>query len=151
MLSVRAGQNRAGMTEERDQELVMDVAQRSSGEGPSGVLVGLSPIEGTSEAVTKHQTLALHVLVVDDDNAVRKACLTIAEGMGCAAVGAETLAKAWRGPVTSVVFERADHNDIASHARYWPAVREFLQARTGSVKEKVEPLPGALSTRMLPP
>jgi hypothetical protein len=63
----------------------------------------------------------------------------------------ETLAKAWRGPVTSVVFERADHGSISSDARYWLTVRYFLQARTGSVKEKTEPLPGALSTRMLPP
>ena len=40
---------------------------------------------------------------------------------------AETLVKAWRGPVTSVVFERADHNDISAHARYWLTVREFLR------------------------
>jgi fermentation-respiration switch protein FrsA (DUF1100 family) len=45
---------------------------------------------------------------------------------------AETLVKAWRGPVTSVVFERADHNDISSHARYWLTVREFLK-KTGTV------------------
>ena len=40
---------------------------------------------------------------------------------------AMTLVKAWRGPATSVLIERADHNDIASHPRYWPAVREFLR------------------------
>ena len=40
---------------------------------------------------------------------------------------AMTLLKAWRGPVTPVVIERADHNDISSHPRYWPAVRDFLR------------------------
>ena len=47
---------------------------------------------------------------------------------------AETLAKAWRGPVTSVVLERADHNDISAHARYWPAVREFLRSSAESAR-----------------
>jgi DNA-binding NtrC family response regulator len=36
----------------------------------------------------------LHMLVVDDDHAVRKACVTIAEGMGCAVEGAGSVAKA---------------------------------------------------------
>ena len=40
---------------------------------------------------------------------------------------AAALVKAWRGPVTSVVLERADHNDITAHARYWLTVREFLR------------------------
>jgi fermentation-respiration switch protein FrsA (DUF1100 family) len=45
---------------------------------------------------------------------------------------AEHLAKAWRGPVTSVLFERADHNDITPHARYWLTVREFLRLSTSA-------------------
>jgi len=40
---------------------------------------------------------------------------------------AEALVKAWRGPVTPIVLERTDHNDISSHPRYWPSVREFLR------------------------
>jgi fermentation-respiration switch protein FrsA (DUF1100 family) len=40
---------------------------------------------------------------------------------------AERLVRAWRGPVTSVVFERADHNDISSDPRYWSTIRGFLK------------------------
>lgn len=40
---------------------------------------------------------------------------------------AEHLAAAWRGPVTSIVLEGAEHNDIDSHARYWPSMRDFLR------------------------
>jgi fermentation-respiration switch protein FrsA (DUF1100 family) len=36
------------------------------------------------------------------------------------------LAKAWRGPVKSVVLPGAGHNDIQGHPAYWPAIREFL-------------------------
>lgn len=39
----------------------------------------------------------------------------------------EALAKAWRGPVTSVVLPIAGHNDIGSHPAYWRSIREFLQ------------------------
>lgn len=42
------------------------------------------------------KTPGLHVLVVDDDAAVRQTCCSIAEGMGCAVVGAETVAQARR-------------------------------------------------------
>lgn len=42
------------------------------------------------------RTQGLHVLVVDDDVAVRQTCCTIAEGMGCAVVGAGTLTHARR-------------------------------------------------------
>ncbi len=63
---------------------------------PSGVLVGVSPVrvpaadQGTRHAAlkngaTEHLEL-LHVLVVDDDDAVRKACCQIAIGMGFALV-----------------------------------------------------------------
>lgn len=38
----------------------------------------------------------------------------------------EALARAWRGPVRSVVLPKAGHNDIALHPAYWPAIREFL-------------------------
>ncbi|HEY3074508.1 MAG TPA: alpha/beta fold hydrolase [Burkholderiales bacterium] len=46
----------------------------------------------------------------------------------------ETLAKAWRGPVTSVVFERADHGSISSDRRYWLTVREFLRTSGESAR-----------------
>jgi uncharacterized protein len=36
------------------------------------------------------------------------------------------LAKAWRGPVTSVVLPGAGHNDIGYHPAYWPTIRDFL-------------------------
>jgi fermentation-respiration switch protein FrsA (DUF1100 family) len=39
---------------------------------------------------------------------------------------AERLAAAWRGPVTSIVLEGAEHNDIDFHARYWSSMRDFL-------------------------
>jgi DNA-binding NtrC family response regulator len=64
---------------------------------PSGVLVGVSPVSvavagkgAQREGSAKHFEL-LHVLVVDDDDAVRKACCQIASGMGFAVVlGAES-------------------------------------------------------------
>ena len=40
---------------------------------------------------------------------------------------AQRLASAWRGPVTSLVFEGAQHNDIDTDARYWQSIREFLK------------------------
>ena len=45
---------------------------------------------------------------------------------------AATLAKAWRGPVTSVVLPRAGHNDISMHRDYWGAIREFLRATSSA-------------------
>ena len=63
---------------------------------PSGVLVGVSPVrvpapeESAKKSGTRNIGL-LHVLVVDDDEAVRKACCQIALGMGFATVlGAES-------------------------------------------------------------
>ncbi len=63
---------------------------------PSGVLVGVSPVrvpapeESAKKSGTRNIGL-LHVLVVDDDEAVRKACCQIASGMGFAVVlGAES-------------------------------------------------------------
>ena len=57
---------------------------------PSGVLVGVSPVSvpaadkgARREGAAEHFGL-LHVLVVDDDEAVRKACCQIAAGMGFA-------------------------------------------------------------------
>lgn len=59
---------------------------------PSGVLVGVSPLklpeQGKTSAVPERELL--HVLVVDDDDAVRKACCTIASGMGFAVMGADS-------------------------------------------------------------
>ena len=40
---------------------------------------------------------------------------------------AAVLAKAWRGPVTSVVLPGAGHNDIGMHDGYWRAIRAFLR------------------------
>src|SRR5262249_2652436 len=61
----------------------------------SGVLGGVSPIEnGRTVDVARVERPTLHVLVVDDDRAVRKACLTVAEEMGFATVGAESVASA---------------------------------------------------------
>lgn len=37
------------------------------------------------------------------------------------------LAKAWRGPVRSVVLPNAGHNDIGLHPAYWPTIRDFLR------------------------
>ncbi len=59
---------------------------------PSGVLVGVSPVNVPAAAkdAAEHFGL-LHVLVVDDDEAVRKACCQIAKEMGFAVVsGAES-------------------------------------------------------------
>jgi DNA-binding NtrC family response regulator len=59
---------------------------------PSGVLVGVLPVsvpvavkDTLKESAAKHFEL-LHVLVVDDDAAVRRACCEIAAGMGFALV-----------------------------------------------------------------
>src|SRR5271156_193976 len=61
---------------------------------PSGVLVGVSPVsapDARAQAVSSAEHLGLlHVLVVDDDEAVRKACCQIAAGMGFEVVGAES-------------------------------------------------------------
>jgi uncharacterized protein len=40
---------------------------------------------------------------------------------------AQHLAAAWRGPVTSIVLEGAEHNDIDFHPRYWSSMRDFLR------------------------
>ncbi len=67
---------------------------------PSGVLVGVSPVSvseadtGTKKSGAENIGL-LHVLVVDDDEAMRKACCQIASGMGFAVVlGAESATEA---------------------------------------------------------
>jgi DNA-binding NtrC family response regulator len=60
---------------------------------PSGIFIGLTPFgtEGVIEKAQKdrvgHMEL-LHVMVVDDDEAVRKSCCEIAASLGCAVVGA---------------------------------------------------------------
>ena len=63
-------------------------------EAPSGVLLGLTPFGGPAagnaeqkEPAAGHMEL-LHVMVVDDDETVRKACCEIAGQMGCPVVGA---------------------------------------------------------------
>ena len=70
---------------------------------PSGVLIGaspypiardrpLAPLPSPPEAVQPHP--ALHLLVVDDDDAVRDACAEIAESMGFFVVSAGSTAEA---------------------------------------------------------
>jgi DNA-binding NtrC family response regulator len=74
-------------------------AQMRNKDAPSGVLIGVSELAAEAGSAVKLESaqegvLTLHVLVVDDDSAVRTACLKIAEGMGCAVVGAENVARA---------------------------------------------------------
>jgi DNA-binding NtrC family response regulator len=63
---------------------------------PSGVLVGVSPLEadGGQEVASPEGTPSLHVLVVDDDAAVRRACCVIAAGKGFAVGEAGSVAQA---------------------------------------------------------
>ncbi len=63
-------------------------------DAPLEVLVGLTPFGGGSaiadeqkERAAGHMEL-LHVMVVDDDEGVRRSCCQIAERLGCAVVGA---------------------------------------------------------------
>lgn len=63
-------------------------------EGPSEMLIGLTPLGGNAvapelekEPAAGHLEL-LHVMVVDDDEAVRKSCCEIARRLGCFVVGA---------------------------------------------------------------
>ncbi len=72
----------------------LNVVNEAAGDSPSGVLIGVSPVGASAEGAQKiglaeHLSL-LHVLVVDDDDAVRKACCQIASGMGFEVVGAES-------------------------------------------------------------
>jgi DNA-binding NtrC family response regulator len=63
---------------------------------PSGVLVGVSSVRqqgGAKPAPAEHFEL-IHVLVVDDDEAVRKACCQIAAGMGFSVAGADSATSA---------------------------------------------------------
>ena len=62
---------------------------------PSGVLVGVSPLEadGGPQVALPEGTPSLHVLVVDDDAAVRKACCVIAAGKGFAVGEAGSVAQ----------------------------------------------------------
>src|SRR5947209_2620053 len=87
----------AGVLKERAESMRIDgdsvpvrekpAAEKAAMDAPSGVLVGVSPVDVpvTAKNVAEHLGL-LHVLVVDDDEAVRKACCQIARGMGFAVV-----------------------------------------------------------------
>jgi DNA-binding NtrC family response regulator len=81
----------------REEETGFQVMTRKM-DAPSGVLVGVSELEAGAAAGKmiggQEGIPSLHVLVVDDDAAVRNACCAIAEGMGCAVVGAESVARA---------------------------------------------------------
>ncbi len=72
----------------------------AEGVAPSGVLVGVSPlvigatVDGAHKEALPEGTASLHVLVVDDDAAVRKACCVIAAGKGFAVGEAGSVAQA---------------------------------------------------------
>ena len=94
----RAGAGRVSGVERGDAVVGFAGArERGQGSTPSGVLVGVSPLEirpsKAKEASSEYLEL-LHVLVVDDDEAVRKACCSIAAGMGFAVVGADSATEA---------------------------------------------------------
>ena len=83
------------MLRERVKEMPVSGDHLAAADVPSGVLVGVSPVnvpvpdEGAKSGAQNFGLL--HVLVVDDDEAVRKACCQIASGMGFAVVlGAES-------------------------------------------------------------
>lgn len=59
----------------------------------SPVLLADLPAEGAGRSAKAPE---LHVLVVDDDAAIRQTCTSIAESMGCAVAGAESVAQAKR-------------------------------------------------------
>src|SRR5712691_3894889 len=84
-----------GMLKERAEGMAMaggvkNAADKPATDKPSGVLVGVSPVsvpvaeEGAPGA--KKNFGLLHLLVGNDDDAVRKACCQIAKGMGFAVV-----------------------------------------------------------------
>jgi DNA-binding NtrC family response regulator len=79
----------AGVPVERER---YDGSREVSRAEPSGLLVGVSPVgvAGARRVDTAEHLGLLHVLVVDDDDAVRRACCEIAAGMGFAVVGAES-------------------------------------------------------------
>jgi len=71
-----------------------------TGAAPSGVLVGVSPLDalrvvgiGQEESIGAGGP-SLHVLVVDDDDAVRKACCDVVERRGFAVMGSGSVAAA---------------------------------------------------------
>jgi DNA-binding NtrC family response regulator len=68
---------------------------------PSGVLVGVSPLQGLKadgdgSEVGLEGMPPLHLLVIEDDGPVRRACCEIAEGMGFVVVAAEDVPDARR-------------------------------------------------------
>ncbi|HEU4635127.1 MAG TPA: sigma-54 dependent transcriptional regulator [Edaphobacter sp.] len=86
------------MTVAEQSRTVRQAEMMASAAGRSAV-IGMA-IDSSREA-RSHQrvgihTQGLHVLVVDDDLAVRQTCCTIAEEMGCAVVGAGTVSQARR-------------------------------------------------------
>jgi DNA-binding NtrC family response regulator len=68
----------------------------SAGARTAAMGVAEAPLTGTANQREQLKINGLHVLVVDDDAAVRQTCCTIAEGMGCAVVGAGTITHARR-------------------------------------------------------
>ena len=94
-----------GRTNLRDGKEMGDSGVTMIGKGnsmagaPSGVLVGVSPLgvavsDGMDEREANVGGPSLHVLVVDDDAAVRKACCDIVERRGFAAMDADSVAAA---------------------------------------------------------
>ena len=84
----------AGMRGNATDAVLGDIRQDPL-KAPSGVLVGVSPLKipetgAAADSGADSGLELLHVLVVDDDDAVRKACCTIAAGMGFAVMGADS-------------------------------------------------------------
>lgn len=74
----------------------IEVQNSSRGGSPSGLLVGVSRLSNAvGEAVERVEGVPpLHVLVLDDDRAVRQTCAAVAENMGFAVVESENVAQA---------------------------------------------------------
>src|SRR5258705_10860268 len=81
---MKAGE--AGVLKDQADGTAMAGDPKTTADKPAGVLVGVSPVsvpvtENGTPGAAKQLGL-LHVLVVDDDEAVGKACCQIARGMG---------------------------------------------------------------------
>ncbi|HEX2917521.1 MAG TPA: response regulator, partial [Edaphobacter sp.] len=75
----------------RQAEMMASAGARTAAAG-----VAEAPLTGTPDQREQFRINGLHVLVVDDDAAIRQTCSAIAEGMGCAVVGAGTITHARR-------------------------------------------------------
>src|SRR6266851_68994 len=119
----------AGMIGERGVEMADRESLRVA--APSGVLVGVSPLGGSGidlgwqQGTPAEGVPSLHVLVVDDDDAVRKACCDVAARIGAG----DYLTKPFALEELTTVLERAGqrrHYDMESRQ-----LRERLRSQKG--------------------